>query len=264
MALNGGAGMSPIVEHPDVQRMLMTMKAYVQAARGICHLTGVAIDLSCHAADRGRARGGGRARRAADADRQGVLDRHRRRGRPRSACRCTAAWAIIEETGAAQFMRDARIAAIYEGANGIQAIDLVQRKLLSRGGETVRNEIAGIRAVARPTSAARRRSIRRDGRAPCARRRRRSTRDANMLDGSRASSILRLRALRNIFACSAWRSAAPAWRRPAWPRRRLRRMAIGANLGASALPVSSPKSCFRSRRGYRERDRLRRRAAAGL
>ena len=53
----------------------------VQAARGICHLTAVAIDRSLPRADRGRARGGRRARRAADADRQGVFDRHRRRGR---------------------------------------------------------------------------------------------------------------------------------------------------------------------------------------
>src|ERR1700722_797738 len=48
-AQSGGAGMSPILEHPDVQRMLMTMKSLVQAARGICHLTGVAIDRSFHA-----------------------------------------------------------------------------------------------------------------------------------------------------------------------------------------------------------------------
>ena len=54
----------------------------------------------------------------------------------------------IEETGAAQFMRDARIAAIYEGTNGIQAIDLVQRKLPLSGGATVAREIAGIRAIA--------------------------------------------------------------------------------------------------------------------
>ncbi len=56
---------------------------------------------------------------------------------------------FIEETGAAQFMRDSRIAAIYEGTNGVQAIDLVQRKLPLAGGETVRSEIAGIREVAR-------------------------------------------------------------------------------------------------------------------
>jgi acyl-CoA dehydrogenase len=55
---------------------------------------------------------------------------------------------FIEETGAAQHMRDSRIASIYEGANGVQAIDLVQRKLPLADGETVKREIAGIRAVA--------------------------------------------------------------------------------------------------------------------
>ena len=53
------------------------------------------------------------------------------------ACRCMAAWDFVEETGAAQFMRDVRIAAIYEGTNGIQAIDLVQRKLPQSGGATM-------------------------------------------------------------------------------------------------------------------------------
>jgi hypothetical protein len=53
----------------------------------------------------------------------------------------------IEETGAAQHLRDARIAAIYEGTNGIQAIDLVQRKLALSQGETVRREIADMHAV---------------------------------------------------------------------------------------------------------------------
>ncbi len=53
----------------------------------------------------------------------------------------------IEETGAAQFLRDARIAAIYEGTNGIQEIDLVQRKLGLSGGATVRREIADMRTA---------------------------------------------------------------------------------------------------------------------
>ncbi len=55
---------------------------------------------------------------------------------------------FIEETGAAQHLRDSRIAAIYEGTNGIQAIDLVTRKLPLSGGATVRSEIEGIRAIA--------------------------------------------------------------------------------------------------------------------
>jgi alkylation response protein AidB-like acyl-CoA dehydrogenase len=144
---SGGAGMSPILEHPDVQRMLMTMKSLVQAARGICHLTGVAIDRSFHA----RAA----EERAAASDRAALLT-------PIAKAFSTdigdevasigvqvhGGMGYIEETGAAQFMRDARIAAIYEGTNGVQAIDLVQRKLPLSGGAAVAREIAGIRAVA--------------------------------------------------------------------------------------------------------------------
>jgi acyl-CoA dehydrogenase len=59
----------------------------------------------------------------------------------------------VEETGAAQHMRDARIAAIYEGANGVQAIDLVQRKLPLSGGATVAREIAEMRAIAAEAAA---------------------------------------------------------------------------------------------------------------
>ena len=75
-----GDGMSPIVEHPDVRRMLMTMKALTAAARAICYLTAVAIDRAHH---RGRRMPPERARArvASDAGRQGLLDRHRRRGR---------------------------------------------------------------------------------------------------------------------------------------------------------------------------------------
>ena len=60
----------------------------------------------------------------------------------------------IEETGAAQHYRDARIAAIYEGTNGIQAIDLVTRKLPSAGGESVRKHIADLRRTAETVRAA--------------------------------------------------------------------------------------------------------------
>jgi acyl-CoA dehydrogenase len=142
-----GDGMVPIIEHADVKRMLMTMKANVHAARGICHLTGAALDLADHAPT-------GRERRAA-AGRAALLT-------PIAKAFSTdigdeaaslgvqvhGGMGYIEETGAAQHMRDSRIAAIYEGANGIHAIDLVQRKLMLEGGETVAHEIAFIREVA--------------------------------------------------------------------------------------------------------------------
>ena len=143
----GGDGMSPIIEHPDVQRMLMTMKASVQAARGVCHLTGAALDLARH--------GRTEEDRQAAADRAALLTPVAKAfssdiGDEAASLgvQIHGGMGFIEETGAAQFMRDSRIAAIYEGANGVQAIDLVQRKLPLAGGETVGREIAGIRAVA--------------------------------------------------------------------------------------------------------------------
>ncbi len=150
-AAGADAGMSPIIEHADVRRMLMTMKALVQAARGICHLTGVAIDRSFHAKTA--------EERAAAAERAALLtpiakafssdigDEVASLG-----VQIHGGMGFIEETGAAQHMRDARIAAIYEGTNGIQAIDLVQRKLPLSGGATVAREIVGIRADRRMRS----------------------------------------------------------------------------------------------------------------
>ena len=75
----GGDGMAPIIERPDVQRMLMTMKANVHAARGICHLTGVSLDLADHASTEAERTAAAQPRGVAHPNRQGVLDRHRRR-----------------------------------------------------------------------------------------------------------------------------------------------------------------------------------------
>jgi alkylation response protein AidB-like acyl-CoA dehydrogenase len=147
----GGDGMSPIIEHPDVQRMLMTMKAYAHAARGICHLTAAALDLAAY--------GRTEEERAAGANRASLLT-------PIAKAFSTdlgdeaaslgvqvhGGMGFIEETGAAQHMRDSRIAAIYEGANGIHGVDLVLRKLTLAGGATVRGEICWIHDVARAVS----------------------------------------------------------------------------------------------------------------
>jgi acyl-CoA dehydrogenase len=146
-AAKGGQAMSPIIEHPDVQRMLMTMKANVHAARGICHLTGVSLDLASHAHSE--------ADRTAAANRAALLTPIAKAFSTDIGDETTSigvqvhgGMGYVEETGAAQHMRDSRIAAIYEGANGIHAIDLVQRKLPLAGGETVKREIEGIREVA--------------------------------------------------------------------------------------------------------------------
>jgi len=143
----GGDAMSPIIEHPDVQRMLMTMKANVHAARGICHLTGASLDLASHARTEDE--------RTAAANRAALLTPIAKAFSTDIGDEATSigvqvhgGMGYIEETGAAQHMRDSRIAAIYEGANGIHALDLVQRKLPLAGGETVKREIAGVREVA--------------------------------------------------------------------------------------------------------------------
>jgi alkylation response protein AidB-like acyl-CoA dehydrogenase len=135
-----------IFDHPDVRRMLALMQAKVAAARAICLSAGVAADLARLEPDEG-------ARRKADLRAQLLTP-------------IAKAWStdvgvevaslglqvhggmgFIEETGAAQFYRDARITPIYEGTNGVQALDLVGRKLGMEGGEAVRDLIAEMRAL---------------------------------------------------------------------------------------------------------------------
>ena len=125
-----------IVEHPDVRRMLLTMKAYTEAMRCLLYVAAEYADFSIH---------------DEDADR-----RKKAEGQLSLVTPIVKAWSteigvemasmgiqvhggmgFIEETGAAQYLRDARIAPIYEGTNGIQAIDLVLRKLPMANGEIV-------------------------------------------------------------------------------------------------------------------------------
>ena len=131
-----------IIEHPDVRRMLLRMKALTQAARALAY-------YAPGQTDRGepRRRGGAGAGGPADASGQGLW--HRRRLEVASlGVQVHGGMGYIEETGAAQHYRDARIAPIYEGTNGIQAADLVGRKLGLEGGEVLRRLLADIRAEA--------------------------------------------------------------------------------------------------------------------
>ncbi|MCI0465697.1 MAG: acyl-CoA dehydrogenase [Beijerinckiaceae bacterium] len=138
-----GDGMSPILRHPDVARMLMTMKALTSAARAICLLTAQSIDRSRRAADGlARQQAGERASLltpVAKAFSTDIANEVASLG-----IQVHGGAGYIEETGAAQYLRDARIAAIYEGTNGIQAIDLAQRKLGLGEGAAVKREIAGM------------------------------------------------------------------------------------------------------------------------
>ena len=127
-----------IVEHPDVRRMLLTMRAYKEAIRGLLYFNARQVDLERHAEsteERGHA-----------SELSALLT-------PISKAWSTdvgvemasigiqvhGGMGFIEETGAAQFYRDIRIAPIYEGTNGIQSIDLVTRKLGMRRGQVAKD-----------------------------------------------------------------------------------------------------------------------------
>jgi hypothetical protein len=126
--------------------MLMTMKALSEAARAVCYVTAEAID-------RARAATDGDARAAA-AGRAGLLTPIAKAWSTDVGCQVTSlgvqvhgGMGFIEETGAAQFYRDCRILPIYEGTNGIQAMDLALRKLTLDGGEPVRAMLAELAAL---------------------------------------------------------------------------------------------------------------------
>ena len=126
-----GVGGAPvrIIEHADVRRMLMTMKATTEAARALTYLTAAAVDRGHASHDPAAA---GRADLLTPVTKAWATDI----GVELSslAVQVFGGMGFVEETGAAQHLRDARIAPIYEGTNGIQALDLVGRKLGQDGG----------------------------------------------------------------------------------------------------------------------------------
>ena len=142
----GATAMSPIAEHPDIKRNLMTMRAYTQAARAICYATADAIDRS-HRADSLEARKNAGERAALLTPVAKAFSSDIGNEVASIGVQVHGGMGYIEETGAAQYMRDVRIVAIYEGTNGIQAIDLVQRKISLSGGQAVAREIADMRAT---------------------------------------------------------------------------------------------------------------------
>jgi 3-(methylsulfanyl)propanoyl-CoA dehydrogenase len=142
----GGAqsGSSPIIAHPDVKRMLLTMRALTRAARALCYATAVALDRAQRSPDEA-------ARKAAH-ERASLLTPVAKAFSTDIGTEVASlgvqvhgGMGYVEETGAAQHYRDARITPIYEGTNGIQAIDLVTRKVPLAGGATVRAHIGEIR-----------------------------------------------------------------------------------------------------------------------
>ncbi len=134
--VSGGKESATIINHPDVRRMLMMMRAQIEAMRALSYYTNATLDRSRHH--------GNKDVRRANHARMDLLT-------PVVKAWCTdlgvdiasiglqvhGGMGFIEETGAAQYLRDSRIAPIYEGTNGIQAVDLLGRKLLRDGGSAM-------------------------------------------------------------------------------------------------------------------------------
>ncbi|MEE8272742.1 MAG: acyl-CoA dehydrogenase [Alphaproteobacteria bacterium] len=146
-ALTGGQGGAvSIIHHPDVRRMLLGMKAQIAAARALTYYAAAALDTAKRHPDA-----------AERASAQGVVDVLT----PVVKAWCTdlgceaastgiqihGGMGFVEETGAAQHLRDARIAPIYEGTNGIQAADLVFRKVARDGGAAAGAILDDMRAL---------------------------------------------------------------------------------------------------------------------
>jgi len=134
-----------IIRHPDVRRMLLTMKATIEAMRALAYLAAAALDRAKRAPDpEDRAAAQARIDLLTPIVKSWLTD-----------CGCEIAslgvqihggMGFIEETGAAQLYRDARILPIYEGTNGIQALDLVMRKVLRDQGAAAAALLVEMRA----------------------------------------------------------------------------------------------------------------------
>jgi alkylation response protein AidB-like acyl-CoA dehydrogenase len=142
--LNGG-GTVPIIRHPDVRRMLMLMKSQTEAMRALAYVVAAALDVAArHPDEKMRQQNqafvdlmipvvkGWSTETGIEVASLGV--------------QVHGGMGFIEETGAAQHLRDARITTIYEGTTGIQANDLVGRKIAREGGATARAWLGHLKA----------------------------------------------------------------------------------------------------------------------
>jgi len=144
--LAGGTKAVPIIRHPDVRRMLMSMKAQTEAMRALAYVVAAAMDIAHRDPDATL-----RAKHQAFADMMIPVVK----GWSTETCIELASTGIqvhggmgyVEETGAAQLLRDARITTIYEGTTAIQSNDLVGRKLAREGGATAKEVIKAMRVV---------------------------------------------------------------------------------------------------------------------
>ena len=141
----GNAGADPIIGHPDVRRMLLTQKALIEGGRVLTYFAGMQMDKALHDPDpAAREHADGLLAILTPVVKGFVTD---------MSLECTnlaiqvhGGHGYVRETGVEQYARDARITAIYEGTNGIQALDLLGRKVLGSGGALARllgGEIGG-------------------------------------------------------------------------------------------------------------------------
>jgi alkylation response protein AidB-like acyl-CoA dehydrogenase len=144
--LAGSPGPVAIIHHPDVRRMLMTMRAQTEGARALAYVTAAAYDAAHHSEDAAVRKQnqafyefmvpivkGWSTEMSIDVASTGV--------------QVHGGMGFIEETGAAQYYRDARILTIYEGTTAIQANDLIGRKTVRDGGATAKAILAQVRAT---------------------------------------------------------------------------------------------------------------------
>ena len=142
----------PIIHHPDVRRMLLSIKSRTEAARGLAYFTAASIDRARHEPDEA-------VREAAQAQVDLLIPLVKAWATDLGventslAVQIHGGMGFIEETGIAQHYRDARIAPIYEGTNGIQALDLIGRKIGRDGGAAARRFIGHMHTLAEELAA---------------------------------------------------------------------------------------------------------------
>lgn len=142
----GIEGAAAIVHHADVRRMLMTMKSQIEAMRALAYVTAAEWDVAHHSGDS--------SERSRANERVALLTPVVKGWLTEVAQEITSlgvqvhgGMGYVEETGAAQHMRDARILTIYEGTSGVQALDLVGRKLLGDSGKAMQELLREMRSL---------------------------------------------------------------------------------------------------------------------
>jgi alkylation response protein AidB-like acyl-CoA dehydrogenase len=140
--LVGGGGAVPIIRHPDVRRMLMLMKSQTEAMRALAYVVAAAMDFALKTKSKTHQAfvdlmipvvKGWSTETGIDVASLGV--------------QVHGGMGFVEETGAAQYLRDARITTIYEGTTGIQAMDLVGRKIAREAGHTAKAWIGEVKKL---------------------------------------------------------------------------------------------------------------------